>query len=429
MHARRASKERHRHSFGKWWSNELPFCIITKLTGSTTPPATVTFEDRKTTAAKIDGRAQMKIKLVCGLFLVIAHSLTTSGQEKLKLAEDTFVVAPSPWVLIDVDTQASLRGLHVLSENDIWASGTGGTIVNSINGGETWRVKIVPGAEELDFRDIHAIDDGTVVAITSGTPARIYRTTDGGSNWKLMYENKDERVFLDALSFWDDQTGIVMGDPIGESLFLLATSDGGKTWKRRKDVPRVLPGEAGFAASGTNMITTGSQKVFIGLGSHQAEKSKKTSRILISDNAGTDWSAATVPIKRNPSSGIFSICFANPKDGVAVGGDYQQPDGTSSNYAATHDGGKTWKTPSRRRPPSGFRSCVAKWVDGREVNFVAVGTNGTDLSTDLGNQWRRVSNEGFHAIDFTPDGKHGWATGSDGRVGKWLGIATVKSSK
>ena len=350
----------------------------------------------------------MNTKFMCGLFLIICLPLTAAGQEKLKIGKET-VIVPSPWNRVNVDTKASLRGLHVLSEIDIWASGSGGTIINSIDGGQTWRVKIVPGAEELDFRDIHAVDDATIVAITSGTPARIYRSVDGGSNWKLVYENQDEKVFLDALSFWDDQTGIVMGDPIDEDLFLLGTSDGGRTWENYKQTPRTLPGEAGFAASGTNMITTGKQRVFIGLGGALPESSSRTSRILISENGGKDWVAATVPMMRNPSAGIFSICFANAKDGVAVGGDYKQPDGTRSNYAATHDGGKTWKTPRPRQPPSGYRSCVAKWVDDRELNFISVGPNGTDLSTDLGESWTRISNEGFNSIQFTADGRFGWA--------------------
>ena len=370
----------------------------------------------------------MKIEPVYGLFLRVVWSQILAGQETLKNGKET-VVAQSPWKLVDVDSKTSLRGLHVLSEKDIWASGSGGTIIHSIDGGQTWRVKIVPGAEELDFRDIHAMDDASIVAITSGTPARIYRTVDGGSNWKLVYENADERVFLDALSCWDDQTGIVMGDPIDNKLFLLGTSDGGKSWERYKQTPRLLRGEAGFAASGTNMFTSGKQKAFIALGGDLPDKSTNASRILVSDDAGKVWAAAKVPMARNASAGIFSICFANPLDGVAVGGDYKQPDDTTNNYATTHDGGKSWQIPNKRQPPSGYRSCVAKWVDGREVNFVSVGPSGTDLSSDLGDHWRRVSNEGFHAVDFTPDGKHGWATGADGRIAQWLGISKVKSGK
>ena len=172
---------------------------------------------------------------LCLGFIVSSIGL---AQEKIRIDDQTVAVVPSPWQLMAVNTKASLRGLHVLSETDIWASGTDGTIINTVDGGESWRVQIVTGAEKLDFRDIHAIDDGVVVAMTSGTPARIYRSTNGGSSWKLCYENTDKGVFLDAVSFWDDQHGIIMGDPIGDRLFLLGTDDGGASWKKLESLQR-----------------------------------------------------------------------------------------------------------------------------------------------------------------------------------------------
>lgn len=367
-----------------------------------------------------------KLFFLSYMFLPFVFSSPGMTQEKLRIDDKTAVVVDSPWKLIDVETTASLRGLHVLSKTDVWASGSGGTIVNTIDGGKTWRVRVVEGAEKLDFRDIHAIDDGTIVAITSGTPARIYRSTSGGSSWKLCYENEDPDVFLNALSFWNDRQGIVTGDPIDGKLFLLETNDGGRSWNKFKQIPRTLPGEAGFAASGTNMITLGNRKVYIALGGAKENDSHKTSRIIVSDQGGVNWTATSAPIQRTPSAGIFSICFPTPKNGVVVGGDYRDPDSTTSNYAFTSDGGATWTTPKSPQPPSGFRSCVSTWIDGREIKLIAVGPNGTDLSTDLGKKWHRVSNEGFHAIGFTQDRKIGWGTGADGRIAKWLGIAKVK---
>jgi len=359
-------------------------------------------------------------------FVVTAIVAQERAIEKIRIDNETVAMTPSPWELINIDTKASLRGLHVYSENEIFASGTGGTMVSSIDGGTTWRVKVVEGAEELDFRDIHAIDEGTIVAITSGTPARIYRSTNGGLSWKMVYQHKDERVFLDSLSFWDDKRGVVMGDPITQRLFLLRTNDAGKSWKLSQRFPTTLPGEAGFAASGTNMIAKGQQKLMVALGSHEANQSNQTSRIVYTEDDFSSWKHSVVPIQRNPSSGIFSICFANEKDGVAIGGDYKNPDSNTSNYATTHDGGKSWSTPSPRHPPSGFRSCVAIWKNGSEIHFISVGTNGSDASSDLGNKWHRISNEGFHAIDFTENGRHGWAVGGDGRLARWLGIAKVR---
>ena len=367
-----------------------------------------------------------------GFFIALGCASLALSQEKLQIDSDTVAVVESPWELMNVDTKSNLRGLHVYSSDDIWASGTNGTIVNTFDGGKNWRVHKVPGAEELDFRDVHAIDDGTVVAITSGTPARVYRSTTGGSNWSLVFENTDERVFLNSVCFLDDRRGIVMGDPIKDGLYLLATRDAGKTWRPFKQVPRVLPGEAGFAASGTNMVSIDAKKVFIGLGSHLEEQASQTCRILFTFDSAKTWKKTNVPIARSPSAGIFSICFANEEDGVAVGGDYKRPDDSSSNFAITHDGGLSWSTPTLREPPTGFRSCVSVWLKyGREINMIAVGPNGTDRSTDLGQKWHRISNEGFHSVDFSPDGSSGWAVGADGRIGKWQGIvnAPVKPKK
>ncbi len=363
----------------------------------------------------------MKIQSAPSLVFIFVLGLSLSAQEKNRFDETNSGPTPSPWRLLNVDTKASLRGLHVLSESCVWASGTGGTIISTVDG-KTWKVQIVPGAEKLDFRDIHAIDEKTIVAMTSGAPACIYRSTDGGSSWQRCYENADEKVFLDDLSFIDNQRGIVMGDSIDGTLFLLQTIDGGKTWSRIENTPQTLAGEAGFAASGSNMAVFGKQKIAIALGSAEPDQAQPTCRVLLSENL-TDWSASRVPLRRTPSAGIFSICFANVNDGVVVGGDYQKPDEISDNFAVTRDSGQTWTVPQPRQPPSGFRSCVATWRDGQEICFVTVGTNGTDLSTDLGLTWRRVSDEGFHAVEFTPDGRHGWATGGDGRVAKWLGIS------
>lgn len=336
-------------------------------------------------------------------------------------AQDTSKAdVPPAWKPMEVDSNASLRGLHVVSNSEIWASGSGGTIIHTTNGGEAWTVQIVSGAEELDFRDIHAIDDKTIVAITSGTPARIYRSSDGGSNWEIVFEEKDEKFFLDALSFFDGQHGIVMGDPMEGVLFLLETHDGGKTWAPSSTAPTTNPGEAGFAASGTNMIVVGKQTVMIALGGAEPDQTHATSRILVSGNRGTDWKFGSVPMPRGPASGIFSICFIDSDDGVAVGGDYLNPDATTGNYAVTRDGGKTWTVPDRPLPPDGYRSCVAVWMNKKKPELIAVGPSGTDRSSDRGTSWSRISNEGYHAIEFSPDGTHGWATGSNGRVARWM---------
>lgn len=225
-----------------------------------------------------------------------------------------------------------------------------------------------------------------------------------------------------------------MSDPVEGRLFLVGTNDGGKTWKPlpQSRMPQLEPGEAGFAASGTNICTLGEKGLAVALANGSVNRGNMTSRILYSPDHGNTWSSWQTPIRTNKSSGIFSTCFVDRNHGCIVGGDFKNPDLIASNYAITSDGGTTWTTPSPRVPPSGYRSCVAKLNHGKEVYLIAVGPNGTDLSSDLGSKWRRISNHGFHAVQFSPSGRSGWASGLDGKIARWIGATSsprIKSAR
>src|SRR5687768_7156000 len=105
--------------------------------------------------------------------------------------------AAGQWVKQTVNTTASFRGLSVVSEKVVWASGTGGTVIKTTDGGKAWRVMAVPGADKLDFRDIEAFDSNTayILSIGNGEASRIYKTVDGGATWKELFRNKNEKAF------------------------------------------------------------------------------------------------------------------------------------------------------------------------------------------------------------------------------------------
>jgi hypothetical protein len=90
---------------------------------------------------------------------------------------------PLGWQKIETPTTASLRGLSPLTEQIAWASGSGGTWLRTLDGGETWESGIIDGLDSVDFRDIEGIDANTAIAMASGQPAVIYKTIDGGKTW------------------------------------------------------------------------------------------------------------------------------------------------------------------------------------------------------------------------------------------------------
>ena len=319
---------------------------------------------------------------------------------------------PLSWSSQTTGSHASLRGLHAVHARVCWASGQGGLVLRTVDG-KTWETRPVVGAEELDFRDVHAFDASTAVVISAGTPARVYRTEDGGASWALVFEEPNEAAFFDAMDFWDASRGLAFSDPVDGKLLVIATEDGGRSWKALP--PGAFPdspaGEAGFAASGTCLRVGGTADAWIGLGGTQG------ARVFRTTDGGATWHASDTPMLSGESStGIFSLALLADGRGIAVGGDYTKADAVGANAIHTVDGGATWSAVPGP-PPSGYRSCVAVLPHSQDSTLVAVGPNGSDLSTDGGLSWRRFSDEGFHAVSAAPDGTV-WASGSDGRIAK-----------
>ena len=46
-------------------------------------------------------------------------------------------------------------------------------------------------------------------------PGQILKTTDGGLNWKIVFTDSAKGMFLDAMDFYNNKNGMVVGDPVG----------------------------------------------------------------------------------------------------------------------------------------------------------------------------------------------------------------------
>lgn len=326
------------------------------------------------------------------------------------------MTASAQWIKQTVNTKASFRGLAVVSEQVVWASGTGGTVIKSTDGGTTWKVMTVPGAEKLDFRDIEAFDANTayILSIGNGDSSRIYKTTDGGETWKLQFKNDRKEAFFDAIACWNSSNCIAMSDPVESHYLLISTSNGGDKWEQivSNKMAAAVDGEAAFAASGTCLITQGTSNAFIVSGG-------KDAHVFRSSDKGKTWTAAPAPIVSGTSgSGIFSIAMWDSTRGVIVGGNYEQPADTKNNLAFTTDGGVTWKAATGL---SGYRSAVT-YIDAKTI--LAAGTNGVDISADGGVTWKVLDTGNYNAVRANTPGSI-WAVGPNGAVAKFNYMADL----
>jgi hypothetical protein len=305
--------------------------------------------------------------------------------------------------LLNSGTKISIRGLSVVNNNIVWISGSEGTIGKSTDGGTNWQWIEVKGFEQTDFRDIEAFDDKTAVIMGVAEPAYILRTIDGGVTWNTVYENKAKGMFLDAMEFWNDKEGMVIGDPLDNHFFMARTFDGGKTWQDipAQNCPVADSGEACFASSGTNIRKLDKKEfVFISGGLKSS---------LFIGNKKID-----LPILQGKNStGANSVGVKNSRNMIVVGGDFTTRDSTTQNCCITTDGGKTFSIPVT--PPHGYRSCVEHI---EKTNWISCGLNGVDLSTDEGKTWNWISKTSFNVCRKAKKGNAVFFAGGGGRIGK-----------
>lgn len=230
--------------------------------------------------------------------------------------------------------------------------------------------------------------------LSAGNPALLYKTGDTGS-MQLVYKEVDERVFYDAMTFWNNMEGIAIGDSMDGCLSILITRDGGNNWQKIPctSLPKTVEGEGAFAASNTNVKVIG-DKAWI---------ATTNGNVHYSGDKGANWEIWPTPIASTvPTRGIYSLDFYDENIGFVMGGDYTDPDNDLENKAVTRDGGRTWKLVASGSMPD-YRSCVQYVPNSDGRSLVALGFKGIAYSNDYGESWEQLSDESFYTLRFLND--------------------------
>ena len=329
-----------------------------------------------------------KIKILIPAFLLVCLYSTVAQQIKV----------------LSSGTKTSIRGMSVVNDRVVWVSGSEGTVGLSLDSGNTFKWMKVKGFEKTDFRDIEAFDETSAVIMGISEPAYILRTADAGDTWKVVYESNRKGMFLDAMEFWNLNSGIVIGDPIDNKIFIARTFNGGIKWdelpaERR---PIVDSGEAMFASSGTNVRALDKKEAIIVTGGLRSRLIRRNDKIDLPILQGTQ------------STGANSVAV-NKNTIIVVGGDFSAKDNNDKNCVISNDKGKTFHAP--KVSPTGYRSCI-EFLN--KNNWITCGLNGVDISADNGETWKNISAEGFHVCRKAKEGKAVFFAGSNGKIGKLL---------
>lgn len=326
------------------------------------------------------------------------------------------------WEMTPTGSTAQFRGLSAVSKDVAWVGGSGGQVLRTVDGGKTWQNVSPAGAESLQFRDVEAFDAqrAVILSIGPGEDSRVYRTTDGGQTWSETFRNTEADAFYDCMAFNnghsnDKKHGLAMSDPVDGKFRIAATSDGGKSWQVQSTagMPDALPGEFGFAASGTCVVAGPGRTAWFATGGADRP------RVFRTVDGGRHWTVADSPMASGEAAGIFSLAFRGPLFGVAVGGDFLKPTEAVKAASVTYDGGRSWTLVPQDKAPQGYRSGSA-FVPWSPRTVIAVGPSGSDVSYDGGLSWKQFYDGSFDSVECAGHGIRAgcWASGARGAVAR-----------
>ncbi len=279
----------------------------------------------------------------------------------------------------------------------------------------TWRRTSAPDAGSR-HDDVFFLDRDLGWAVNSD--GKILRTDDGGRTWTVQFNT--EGLYLRCISFASETHGWV--GTLSPDVRLLATTDGGVTWRP----VRGLPEEAPSRLCGLSVVT---ESVIYASGTNYPFPAwnDRPPRMMKSLDGGTTWEAWDMS---NHASNLIDTYFTSAESGWVVGGiaDPAAAPGTghrSDNLRAvvlkTNDGGRTWINKAEgllTELPLGEWGWKIHFVDQR-LGYVSLESMelGAILKTvDGGDSWERLpvndsqANKNLEGIGFV-DETTGWVGG------------------
>ncbi|MEN8153431.1 MAG: glycosyl hydrolase [Acidobacteriota bacterium] len=268
------------------------------------------------------------------------------------------------------------------------ALGYGDGIYKTVNGGKNWKNMGLKDSRHIGKILINPKDTNIVYVAAEGSAwgpggdRGLYRTKDGGKNWKKILEVSDHTGINELVMDPTNPDVIIAASEQrrrhvhtkiggGPETALYKTTDGGKNWRKiMSGMPGVDKGGIGIAMSPVDpMVVYAMFEAADGKGGFYR-----------SEDQGESWSKMS---SHSSSAQYYSEIFCDPKDIDKV---YSVE--TVSQY--TEDAGKTWK---RIGLKNRHVDDHALWIDPDDTRHLIIGGDGGIYVTwDSGKAWYHVSN-------------------------------------
>ncbi|MBE0643721.1 MAG: S8 family serine peptidase [Bacteroidetes bacterium] len=257
----------------------------------------------------------------------------------------------------------AVSGMTVWASANVQSQDIG---VRTVNGGSGW--SNASGSGFPSGKGVYCVFGISNNAALVGTgpstgAAEVYRTSNGGTSWTGSSVS-NITGFVNWIHMFDDQNGILEGDPLGGSWGVATTTDGGATWKKVSGAPSAPSGEAGW----NNSYAAVGDRLWFGT---------NNSKIYRSTDRGVTWESFVTPSKHS-----VDMVFADADRGM-IRFTTQTNQGGTNALAVTNDGGENWTLLSSIAVTSG--GTIEVEPDGKRFWFVQ-GTNAW-VTTDLGATW------------------------------------------
>lgn len=226
------------------------------------------------------------------------------------------ILLHSQWVELTSGVNSRLNSISSIKELTTWVCGNNGTVIKSSNMGDNWQngnLSGIPG--NINLQHIYALTDIKVFAAgNNGIDAILYRTDDGGATWIISKSQQNGK--FNSVHFIDQNTGMLIGDPVNGRWSIWKTNNGGFSWDSAGCFLQQNISEKGFA----NSLWGIGNNIWFGTDNF---------RVYRTNNYGISWQILNTGSEKNSASLWFDFDF-----NIGLTG--------NNNLLRTFNSGNTW---------------------------------------------------------------------------------------